>query len=98
MAFSVSILARDIALRVFLSCFLAGTVFRGGRQYSENPLVLGVQLEDTTLFAPTYDLESDALMGLNTHVIRLFHDSGKFPLMSNLKVECVFPDSTHIRT
>ena len=50
------------------------------------------------LFAPTYVLESDAIIDLNTHMIRFFHDSGKFPLMSNLKVECVFPDSAHIQT
>ena len=98
MAFSVLILARGIALRVFCPVFLAGTVLRGGRKYSENLLVLGVLLEGTTLFAPTYILESDAIMGLNTHVIRFFHDADKFPLMSNLKVECIFPDSTHIRT
>ena len=98
MAFSALIPARGIALRGFLFCFLTGTVLHGGRQYSEIRLVLGVLLESTTLFAPTYVLESDAIMGTNTHVIRFFRDSGKFPLMSNLKVECVFPDSTHIRT
>ena len=77
MAFSALILARGIALRVFLSCYLAGTVLRGGRQYSEIRLVLGVLLEGTTLFAPTYVLESDAIMGPNTLAIRFFHDSGK---------------------
>ena len=64
MAFSALILARGIALRVFLFCFLAGTVLRGGRQYSEIPLVLGVLLEGATLFAPIYVLESDAIMCL----------------------------------
>ena len=77
-------------LGLFLSCFLAGTVLRGGRQYSEIPLVLGVLLEGTKLFAPTYVLESDAIMGLNAYD-GFYPRFRQFALMLNQKVGCVFP-------
>ena len=75
---------------LFFSCFFAGTVLRGGRQYSEIPLVLGVLSEGTKLFAPTYVLESDAIMGLNA-CDGFYPQFRQFPLMLNQKVGCVFP-------
>lgn len=72
MDFSALILARGIALQVFFVLLSSWYGFTRRQAILGNPVVLGVLLEDATLFAPTYVLESDAIMCLNTHAIRFF--------------------------